>query len=75
MDGIINSVERSLSKLQKIGQDRETWGAAVHGGQKESDTTERLNNSHCSQSCKNNNSSYLDNNSSKFILLLYTFNK
>ena len=31
MDGIIDSKVVSLSKLQKIVKDRETWRAAVHG--------------------------------------------
>ena len=31
MDGIIDSVAMSLSKLQEILKDREAWGAAVHG--------------------------------------------
>ena len=31
MDGIINSIDMSLRKLQKIVQDREAWRAAVHG--------------------------------------------
>ena len=43
MDSITDAMNMNLSKLWEIVRDMEVWGAAVHGGHRELDTTYQLN--------------------------------
>ena len=47
LDGIIDSMDMSLSKIQELVMDREAWHTTVHGVAKELEMTDRLNNSVC----------------------------
>ena len=50
LDGTTAAVDVNLGKLQEMARDSEATQPAVHGGHKELDMTERLeNNNHISQ--------------------------
>ena len=44
LGGITDSMDVNLGKLREMVRDREAWRAAVHGIEKESDVTWRLDN-------------------------------
>ena len=65
LDGIIDSTDMNLNKLQETVKDKESQCAAVHGGSKEYQTTWRLNNNYKSKKTLLENRHYERNRKKK----------
>ena len=52
LDGITDSMDLDLSKLQEMVKDRGAWHAAVHGFTKNQDMASQLNNNSHGNSVK-----------------------
>ena len=52
MDGIIDSMDMSLSKLREIAKDRDAWRAIVHGVATEQQQQWIRGENKCSEACR-----------------------
>ena len=54
LDGVVGSMDMSLSKLWDIGKNREAWGAAVHGSQSWTQLSNWTTTKMCCNALQNN---------------------